>query len=563
MIKSLRIENFVIVKKIELDFDRGLQVLSGETGAGKSIIVGAIDLILGGSLRPGILFDESKPAILEITFDLDESNREFWNLLKKHDIDTSEGEIFITKEIGTNLRSKGFINGRRVSQDIIAEFRNALLDFHSQRDQQKLFDQDYQLQVLDNYGNLEEARTKFEEHFRSFEYKTKELRKLIKQEAELTDRIKLYEYQVQEIQSLQLKEDEEETLQSELSLLSNAETILNLAADMEQVIYENENSVYDVISSFLAKFQAFGNDNELIDQAVSLLHDSLANLDDAVQKIRALQNLVDLDSSRMEEVQNRLNAVNSLMAKYKKSIPQILEFQQEMEKEIANFSSGKERITQLQQEIESDRKIILQEAEELSQKRKKAAQKLEKELMENIKNLAIPDANIEIRFQDLTAGLEEEEKIKRLNFNGKDAVDYYFSANKGIRMQPLRIAASGGELSRFLLTIKKVLSHKLDSRTLIFDEIDSGIGGKTSELLAEYIHKIGKHHQVLCITHLPQIAAYADRHFAIQKKSGKKFSEVEVYLLTEKERKNEIARMLSGSNSKLALQHADELLKKR
>ncbi len=562
MIRNLRIENFIIVKKTELEFGKGLQVLSGETGAGKSIIVGAIDLILGGSLKPGMLFNESKPAILEIAFDVDDSNQDFLTLLKKYEIDTSEGEVFITKEIGTNFRSKGFINGRRVSQNIISEFRNVLLDFHSQRDQQKLFDQEYQLRILDNFANLENKRNKFEEEFRNLENKIKELFTLEKQEDEFIDRIKLYEYQVQEIESLKLKEDEEETLQSELSLLSNAETILNLTSDMEQVFYENENSVHDVISSYLSQFQTFKNDNELIDEAVSNLHESLANLDDAVQKIRDVQNLIDLDNSRLEDVQSRLDAVNSLMSKYKKSIPQILEFKKQMENEISSFSSGKDRIIQLKNEIESDKKAILKEAEELSSKRKIAAKKLEKELIGNIKKLAIPDASIEIKFKDLTANLEVNEILKGLNYCGKDEVDYYFSANKGIKRQPFRIAASGGELSRFLLTIKKVLSNKLDSRTIIFDEIDSGIGGKTSELLAEFIHNIGKFHQVLCISHLPQIAAFADRHFAIRKVSGKKTSEVEVYILTEKQRRMEIARMLSGSESELALQHADELLKK-
>lgn len=179
----------------------------------------------------------------------------------------------------------------------------------------------------------------------------------------------------------------------------------------------------------------------------------------------------------------------------------------------------------------------MKKAEELSQKRKKAAKSFENKLIENINKLAIPDASIEIKFKDLTDKLEDSEILKNLNYYGKDEVDYYFSANKGIKRQPLRIAASGGELSRFLLTIKKVLSNKLDSRTIIFDEIDSGIGGKTSELLAEFIHNIGKSHQVLCISHLPQIAAYADRHFAIRKKTGESFSEVKVYLLTEKERK--------------------------
>ncbi len=563
MIRNLLIENFIIVKKLDLEFDNGLQVLSGETGAGKSIIVGAIDLILGGSLVSGMLFDEAKPARLETAFDLDTNNRQFIKLLEKYEIDTSEGEIFITKEIGTNFRSKGFINGRRVSQEIIGEFRNVLLDFHSQRDQQKLFDQEYQLQILDNFGNLETEREKFETGFKALEIKIKELRRLEKAEKELSDRIKLFDYQVQEIEVMQLKPDEEESLQSELNLLSNAEAILNLASDMEQIIYENENSVHDVISNYLAQLQKFQHDVDLIGQAVSHLHESLANLDDAVQRMREVQSRVDLDNSRLDEVQQRLDAINGLMNKYRKSVPQILEYQQQMQSEIENYSSGKEKIISLKKEIESEKKAILKEAEELSRKRKIAAKGFEEELIRNIKKLAIPDASIEIKFFSANNDREILEGLKGINYSGMDEVDYYFSANKGIKRQPLRIAASGGEISRFLLTIKKVLSHKLDSRTIIFDEIDSGIGGKTSELLADFIHKIGQHHQVICISHLPQIAAYADRHFAIQKISGEKTSQVEVYLLTEKERQTEIARMLSGSETELALQHAEELLNKK
>ena len=563
MIKSLSIRNFIIVRDLELEFSKGLQVLSGETGAGKSIIVGAIDLVLGGTLRSGMLFEETKPANLEAVFDIDPAHEALHDFLQKYEIDVSEGEIFISKEIGTNLRSKGFINGRRVAQDIIVELRNILLDFHSQRDQQKLFDQEYQLQVLDNFGNLEKERMEFAEKFHRLETRIRELNSLEKQEKEQADRIKLYEYQVDEIASMQLKPDEEETLQSELSLLSNAEAILELSAEMEQAFYECENSIHDQISSFINRFQHFENDNIVIKEAVSCLRDSLANLDDAVQKIRELQHIVDLDNSRLEAVQERMDALNRLMQKYKKSVPQILVYQDEMNAEIDSYSSGKEQINNLKKTIAIGIKEIQKSASELSQKRKKAAKDFENELVENIRKLAIPEAKIEIRFSPLNTQKESYEELNGISSTGSDEVDYYFTANKGMKLQPLRVAASGGELSRFLLTVKKVLSYKLDSRTIVFDEIDTGIGGKTSELLAEFIHDIGKYHQVICISHLPQIAAYANRHFAIVKKSGEKTSEVEVYRLTEKERLHEIARMLSGSETELALQHAEELLKKK
>jgi DNA repair protein RecN (Recombination protein N) len=560
MIKNLNIENFIIVKKLNLEFDRGLQVLSGETGAGKSIIVGAIDLVLGGALRPGMLFDASKSSYVEAVFDIYSKNKDFLQLLKNYEIDLSEDEVFFAREIGTNMRSKSFINGRRVSQDIISEFRSTLLDFHSQRDQQKLFSQEYQLEVLDIYGNLLTERNNFEKSFKDLEADIRQLRKLTKQEKEQTERIKLFEYQVQEIESLQLKEVENETLQAELNLLSNAEAILNQASSMEQDIYENENSVYDAINSYILQFSPFEDDNPLIKESVSLLRDASANLDEAVARIREIHGVVDLDGTRLEEVQERLDSINSLSSKYHRSISEILIFQQEMKAKINDFSSQKDDIVKLQIEIEQKSKMIQQKADELTTKRKKAAAGFEKELILNIRKLAIQDAKIGINFSSVNSGTDSNDLLKGFSFTGQDEIDYYFSANKGVKMQPLRIAASGGELSRFLLTIKKILSNRLDSRTIIFDEIDSGIGGKTSELLAEYIHSIGNSHQVICITHLPQIAAYADKHFAIIKKSGTKTSEVGVYMLTENERRNEIARMLSGSESELALRHADELI---
>jgi DNA repair protein RecN (Recombination protein N) len=560
MIQSLKIENFIIVDQLEVEFADGLQVLSGETGAGKSIIVGAIDLILGGSIRPGMLRNENKPAILEAVFDIDIRNKLLLELLKKYDVDETEGEVFLRREIGVNYRSKSFLNGRRIANSIVLEFRNALLDFHSQRDQQKLFDRDYQLEVLDIYGNLKVERTKFENNFLSLENQIKELQKLIRQEKEHSEKIKLYKYQVLEIEAINPQLNEDSTLQAELNLLSNAEAILNLASEMEQLVYEKDNSVYDTLSSFMGQLSIFEQDNEIISQSVNNLREALTNLDESIGGMREIQNVIDLDGSRLDEVQDRLNSINSMCNKYKRSLDKTLEYKNEMQNEIEDFSSNSEKINSIKNEIDLKIEKVIKSAEQLSNRRQKAARTFAKEIEVNIKQLAIPDAAINIQFEKLINSNGYSAKLNGINSRGLDSIDFYFSANKGVKLQPFRVAASGGELSRFLLSIKKILSDRLDNRTIIFDEIDAGIGGKTSELLAEFIHKIGNYHQVICISHLPQIAAYADTHYAIIKKSKEKSSEVDVNILTDNERKIEIARMLSGSQSELALQHAEELL---
>ena len=562
MIKSLKLNNFIIVKELQLQFEKGLQVLTGETGAGKSIIAGAVNIIFGAQIRSGMLFDESKSAYLEVVFDVDKTNVELIDLLHKYDVDMSEDEFFFVKEINTELKGKTFLNGRRISNSSVKEFREILLDFHSQRDQQKLFNQDYQLEILDKYGNLIQQRENFKSKFKNIEMSIKELSKLEKQESELSEKMKLYEYQVQEIEGMDFKVGEDDALQSEFILLTNAEEILNQASNMEQVIYEQEDSVYDTINSFIGKLSEFEENEPHFKKAISSLHDSLADLDESISAIRQVQNTIVIDSSRLEEVQERLNNVNSICTKYKRNIKEMLEYSERINKEISNYSSGKDRIQKLRKELNSGLSKLRFLADELSEKRKKAALKFEEEIENNIKKMAIPDARVQIRFDKVTVKKDFTAMLDGLLNTGKDEIDIYFSANKGVSLQPIRFAASGGELSRFLLTIKKILSDRLDSRTIVFDEIDSGIGGRTSELLAEFIHSIGRFHQVICISHLPQIASFADKHFSIVKKSCENTSEILVNVLKESEKREEIARMLSGSNTELALRHADELIKK-
>jgi len=563
MIKSLRVENFIIVDELNLDFGNGLQVLTGETGAGKSIIVGAISLILGSDIHSGMLLNDALHAKLEAVFSVDKDNKQFVKLLQKYDFDVSEEEVFFAKEISTNLRSKSFINGRRVSKDIVKEFRDVLIDFHSQRDQQKLFDTDFQLEVLDIFGKLTNLRERFTSQYKKTEDKIKKLKKLQRSESELTEKINLYQYQIEEIEKIKPLIGEDVKLQAELNLLTNAEDILDISSRLEQEIYEKENSVYDTISSYISQLTKFKDDNKNIMEAVSYLQDSSANLGNSINSIREVQNVIEVDSSRLEYVQGRLTEINTLSVKYKRNIAEILEYRNSIQLQIDSYSSGKKEIVELNDEITKELILLNKLAQDLSDKRKSAAIYFEKEIVANINKLAIPDAAIKFQFKTLENSFGNEDSLSGFNETGKDAVDIYFSANKGVKLQPFRIAASGGELSRFLLAIKKILSDRLDRRTIIFDEIDSGIGGKTSELLAEFIHDIGKFHQVLCISHLPQIASYGDRHFSIEKISGSNNSEVKVKILDENERRVEIARMLSGSDTELALRHADELIKNK
>lgn len=561
MINQIKLSNFIIVKSLTVNFEHGLQILTGETGAGKSILIGAVDIIFGAPVNSGVLFDENKPALLEATFSINDENKRFIKLLQEHDVDMSEPDVTFSRQIETDLRTRSFINGRRLSRQIIKDFRQALIDYHSQRDQIKLFDTAYQREILDSFGNLEEIREKYAELYHKVRSDIDKLRRMEQDEKEQKERIKLYEYQAQELEEAELREGEDEELQSELSLLNNAEEILNDAANFEQTVYENENSVFDILSSYIHKLTQYEDSNQHIGNTKKSLEDAVASLEDSINEIRAVMDIIEVDSSRIEQVEERLNLINSLKAKYKISIPEMISYHEEIKEKIENYSSAKDGIILLQRAIESQIEEMNKQAEQLSVKRKKAALKFAAEIKKAISRLAIPDAEVELRFFQLNSS--SKDRLENLDETGKDEVEIYFSANKGVKMQPLKIVASGGELSRFLLSIKKILSNKLDQKTIILDEIDAGIGGRTAELLGDFIHEIGKFHQVICITHLPQIATYADRHFSITKTTKQGQPEIWVKELDTKEKREEIARMLAGSDSDIALQHAEEILIKK
>lgn len=563
MLSHLRLKNFIIVPELEINFSEGLQVITGETGAGKSIIVGAIDIIFGAEIQADIRLEEKQKTILEATFDIQKCKLEIKDLLEKHGVDFKDNELFFTKEIDENLRSKIFLNGRRISIPIAREFREKLIDFHSQRDQQKLFDQEYQLEILDHYGRLIEQRKDFESDLTDFQEKKQKLLNLKREDQENRERIELYNYQLNELENVAFQKKEDEVLKKELELLSNAEVILQKSREIEQRVFEEENSVYDVIGNFVKELEPFAGNDDHLQSALAFLRDALSNLDEAVQELRDLGDFIDVDQERKEKLEQRFDEINKLLQKYRKTIPEILAYQEKIRKEIKSYSSKKDKILQLEKELLNQENSLCKKAVKLSNKRKKAAARFEEEIAENIRKLAIPEAKVKIRF-DKESGekvfLSRDFSLKK---SGIDVVDYLFSANRGVKMQPFRMIASGGEVSRFLLTVKKILSDRMQKRTIIFDEIDQGIGGKTSQLLADFIHRIGDFHQIICITHLPQIAAAADDHYSIQKNNVGKNSNVTIKKLDKDKRQNEIARMLAGSKTKRALEHAAELLGKK
>ena len=563
MLKELKIKNFVLVKDLNLSFKDKLTVLTGETGAGKSVIAGALHLVLGEQLKSDVYYNNLSSVELEAIFDISNlmDNKSFMELCEKYEIDITEKEIFFFREIKPDGRSSIFINGRKSTNAIVKEFRSILLDFHSQRDQQTLFDEDTQLNFLDNYANLLENRETYYSLYQKWADSIKKLKRHKEDNQKNQDKIMLYQYQIEEIESADLKEGEEQELDKEYNILSNAKEIKQLFSEMNAELFESDRTVFDILRYYENRLQNYSEDSKFIKNTVECLGSSIAALDDIGMCMRYVDDEILSDEERLAFLEMRIKTLFDLKTKYRKNINELNDYLIEMKDFISNYENNIETEELLIKEIEVLQEKTYNLALEIEKERLSSAKVFEEKIKEFLRELAINDADFKIVIDRINE-FESMPSIENFNFTGINKVKYMFSANKGMPLQELKATISGGELSRLLLVIKSILAQSLTERTIIFDEIDSGIGGKTANKLGFFIKNISKSHQILCISHLAQIAALADQHLIIEKISMVDKSAINVKdIMNYEDKKNEIARMLSGNITETALEHAEELLK--
>ncbi|MCK9328766.1 MAG: DNA repair protein RecN [Candidatus Cloacimonetes bacterium] len=562
MLTELKIENFVLVDKINVSFDDKLTVLSGETGAGKSVLVGAINLVLGGQVRGNIFLDNSKSVLLEASFTRLEYIPEFNELISKYEIDMSDGELFFRRDIKPDGKSSIFINGRKSTNSIVKEFRSILLDFHSQRDQQLLFDEEVQINFLDEYAELLDLRSEFNEKYQKLQYLIIEAKRQKEEIKRLQDKKLLYEYQINELETANLSINEESDLDNEYQVLLNAKEILGLFETFNQEFFENENTIYDKIKYYQKSFEEFKNSSKLIDNVCENLITCSTALEDVMQTIRFIDQEIVIDEKRLDTVEARIKVLFDLKTKYRKDISELMNYILEMKEFIRNFNQNIKKNDNIDKEIKSINLECIRIAELLSVKRKQSAINFEKLIVNNLKDLAIKDATFKIIVDKISSFDLNSVDISKFNNFGCDRVSFQFSANKGMQIQDLKFSISGGELSRLLLVIKSILANKLPEKTVVFDEIDTGIGGNTANMLGQFIRELSNNQQIICITHLPQIASLGHNHFKIEKKLYLNKNSITIAKLNEEDRIIEIARMLSGDITEVSKKHAIELLNK-
>lgn len=554
MLKELRIKNLAIIDDLTIRFGTGLNVLTGETGAGKSIIIDALGLALGERAQTEMIKTGKNEASVEAFFEVSDRphGSEPQRLLEQMGIMCEDGIILRRNiYISSAGKSRAYINDSIVNIQSLCDIGRALVDIHGQHEHQSLLSTDNQRTLLDFYGKLQDKRAEVEAMFYEVQSLKKELSELKANVKERAHRIDLLSFQINEIDSASLKTGEKEALEKERVILLNLNKLSELTETAYAMLYESEGACVEKLSSVISKLKEMSSIDPSIDETLSLLDSAMPLLEDASVSLRRYKEKYDLDPRRLESIEERLENIKRLEKKYGEGVDAILRYRDEAGKELLSLGQTDEKTDTIENQLREKEKKLLDAAVDLSEKRKKTAEEISRAVEKILKELAFEKVEFRVDI-----------KSSPLSSSGMDAVEFLFSANPGELPKPLTRVASGGELSRIMLALKNILADVDRIPVLIFDEIDAGIGGRTAESVGMKLKKLAKTHQVICITHLPQIASTADFHLMTEKFQKKDGVSVKIKELSPEERKTEIARMLSGKVTDVSLKHARELLER-
>lgn len=562
MLRELHIRNLAIIDDLTIEFDKGLNVLTGETGAGKSIIIDALSLALGERASSELIRSGEKEAVVEAFFDIlpdffDESTIQFLNDIG---IEINEG-IILKRIISSHGRGRAYINNCMINIQGLSDLSRAIIDVHGQYEHQSLLSKETQLRMLDAYGGLTHESQEIRKLYERLSGLKKDLLSLTEKEKERAQRLDILRYQVNEIKGADLRIGEEEELLEEEKILGNTLRLTELASRAYDSLYLSDASCITTLSRIVSDLKEIANIDRTALDALKSLEDAMPLLEDASYFLRDYREGLDLSPQRLDSVQERLHLISGLKRKYGNSIEEILKYKEKAEMELDELEHSEERLEGLKAEIEELRKVFTEKAHELSKKRMDASKRLERQVIKELSMLSMSDSQFLIHIRH-EKGDDTTDSL-RSTPSGIDYLEFLVSLNKGEEPRPLSRIASGGELSRIMLALKGILAKGDNIPVLIFDEIDAGIGGMTAETVGRKLKALSDDRQVICITHLPQIASYADWHLMIQKKVKGERTTVEVRQIDRDERVAEIARMLSGDTSSVSLKHARELLKSK
>lgn len=550
MLINLHVKNLALIKEVDIDFSKGLVVLTGETGAGKSLILGSVNIALGNKVSKDIIRTGTDYALVELTFSVDE---ECQKKLKELDIYTEDGNTVTVARKITESRSVSKINGETVNLNTLKKVMGMLVDIHGQHDHQSLLYPEKHLEILDEFAGreVEDLLLGIKNGYSKYCKLKKKLEEYDIDEGKRTREIEFAEFEVNEIESANLRIGEDEEIEETFKKISNSEQIVNCLSQVYNYLnYESENGAGFVINRAIMDINSIKGMDEKIDQFQSILYDIDSMCRDLTSDIADYNNELDFNPEYAREVEERYNTINHLKMKYGKTIEDVLTYMEKKQEYLEKLKNYTVEIEAIKAEIKQMEDRLRDLCADLSKKRKEAAKRL---------SGLVTQALVDLNFISVDFAIDVEGD-GRITEKGYDKVEFMISTNPGEPRRPLAKIASGGELSRIMLAIKSILAQEDKIETLIFDEIDTGISGKTAQRVAEKLAKISRNHQVICISHLAQIAAMADNHYLIEKKSENNSTVTEIYHLTREQSVKEIVRINGdGTMSNAAITHAIEM----
>lgn len=555
MLKHLYISNFTLINELDMDFNPGFSVITGETGAGKSIIIGAVSMLLGNRADVKMIRNGKDKCIVEAVFSISDYDQDFINrFLTDNDLDNNGDECILRREININGKNRAFINDTPVILASLKELGEHLLDIHSQHQNLMLNKEDFQLSVIDVFAQNKKILAEYQDLFKKYKSEAGKLEELQAAISRIKENEDFLQFQNKELSEANLEEGEQESLEQQSELLTHAEEIKNTLYNADCVLSSDEHNIITQLRSLSDSMNNIQNVYPDAESLTNRLNDCVIELKDISREIVSHVEDIDYDPEKLQAINSRLDTIYTLEKKYHTgNIPDLIKKHEEIKSQLSKIDNFDVDFKAQQDKVDRLKESCVKKANALTVSRQKAARKIEKELAARLIPLGIPNVKFKI---DMT-------QQKELTTKGLDRITYLFSSNSSSSLSPIAQVASGGEVSRVMLSLKAMMSRVTGLPTIIFDEIDTGVSGRVAEQMAHIMKEMGDNkHQVICITHLPQIAAIGSTHYKVTKTETSQGTNSLMTLLSPEERVKEIAQMLSGSDISIAaIENARTLLK--
>ncbi|MGR3300884.1 MAG: DNA repair protein RecN [Candidatus Scalindua sp.] len=545
MLSELYISNFALIDDITVKFDKGLNIFTGTTGVGKSLIIGALNFLLGSRVTSDIVRTGKKDVSVSGVFII--KNEHIREKLKEHIDRFDDEEIIIQRNLDQNGRNRCRLNNQPITVPLLKEIGELLVNIHGQHEHESLTKSLNQLIILDGFGKLDTNRGKFTEVYTKAIEKERLIQSLNEHQEARKRQIELYHFEISEIESASLKPDELGILEKERFILANSEKIQNTLSYCTDSLYESDNSIISRLKAISNELSKIKDIDSSFENPLEVCNQSLFQLEDVAVTLGKCVEGHDFDPERLEQIEDRIEAIRHLKGKYGETIEGILSYCKESKSKLEQLLKENEDLGSTEKELEKLRKSVIDYGNKLTQLRKKAGTKLSTLVKKELSELGITNGRFDIDVSTIDMTNAEQFNLENSNRSGFDHIEFMFSSNPGEELKPLRKIASGGEISRIMLALKRHLASADQTPVLIFDEIDANIGGRMGRIIGEKLRLVSQSHQVICITHLPQIASYAEQHFKVNKFARNNKTFVTIEILSTKERLEEVAEMIRGT----------------